>query len=232
MSFLPLHSFTIQFNLYCLLYFVNYCGELVKFVLVILLFFNFNQLLSNNKVYILNYSWHSGFLIKIEQKAIDKIPALKLFSEYKYVDIGWGDSDFYRSNIAFDPILAFKAAFLPTKSTLRIEGINNSIKQLLHTYNFLIMYEYDDDNYNKLLEFINSSITYYDEKAKIIEKRQALGIVYFQSPLTYHILNTCNTWIARGLSKAGCPSRAFGVIHSTYLYKRFSSCGKIIKLLK
>jgi len=204
----------------------------MKFVLCLILIFYSLDLLSNNNVYVLNYSYHSGFLIEVNEKTKTQIPALSHFDSYKYVDIGWGDSEFYRSQESFDPILAFRAAFFPTNSTVRIEGINLPISTLKNTYNYLILFNLNDSNYNILLNHINSSIIYDEQmNAKAIEKRENGRITFFASPMTYHILYTCNTWIASGLVKSGCKGRAFGVIHSNFLYRRFADCGIVIKQL-
>jgi hypothetical protein len=188
---------------------------------------------ANQNVYVINYSWHTGFLIEVNDKNIELLPVLANFENYNYVDIGWGDREFYRSDSEFDVMLAIKAASYPTQSTVRIEGTNLSILQQMNRSNFLLEFDFSLAEFQNLADFINNSIMVDENYANQIESRLGGKILFFDSPLKYHLFNTCNTWIARGLEMSKCTNHSSrGIVKAGYFYSKFSDCGKILKSLR
>ena len=82
----------------------------------------------NTHVYLVKNNLHTGIVFSVNEKLIENIPAISNFSEYYYVDIGWGDEDFYQHPDP-DILLGAKAILVPTSSVIRIEGKNYNINK-------------------------------------------------------------------------------------------------------
>jgi hypothetical protein len=90
--------------------------------LLISLIFSLFQEKTTKSLYIAKNDWHVGIIFKIDEHLISDIDAVSNFKYYDYVDIGWGDADFYQSSEDFDLFLASKAILFPTPSVIRVQG--------------------------------------------------------------------------------------------------------------
>jgi hypothetical protein len=151
----------------------------------------------------------------------------------KYVDIGWGDKDFYQSPKEFDLYLAFKALFLPTESVVRIEGYNSDIEDIISYSDYCIKFQLKDQNQIKLLKFIDSSFLRNDKNKLIITFVKANGkIIFFKSKYSYHILETCNKWVAKGFAEAGYEVSPTWIITAENLFEEVKKFGTVIRWKK
>ena len=97
-------------------------------VCCLILFSLFNNIQSqefSNKIYIAKSSWHVGIILKVDADLLLQIDALKDFGNFGFVDIGWGDAEFYQSPSEFDLYLAAKAILFPTPSVVRVQGYDS-----------------------------------------------------------------------------------------------------------
>jgi hypothetical protein len=105
--------------------------------LICILFYLTNSLHGTNKthtIYIAKIDWHVGIILSVDDFTKTKIKAVEEFGNFKFVDIGWGDSAFYQSTEDFDLYLASQAILYPTKSAVRIRGYNFEIEQTVFKY--------------------------------------------------------------------------------------------------
>jgi uncharacterized protein (TIGR02117 family) len=182
-----------------------------------------------HKVYLVNKSWHTGFIFSTSSIATSQIGALKIFDDYKYVDIGWGDAAFYMTP-EFDTENALKAVLVPTKSVIRIEGYNVAIEDIASWNDFTIELQMNDDMFNNFCEFIENSFSRDTNDKYIVSKTLRDGkIRFFRSDLKYHGLNTCNTWAAKALKYSGFDISTFMIITAGQLYNASVEHGRIIK---
>jgi hypothetical protein len=91
---------------------------------------NYHRIINDNlkyTIYLAKIRWHTG--IVLDKKSIDTViwPESNEFKDYKYLDVGWGDSAFY-VNRGFNLGLAVKALFYPTNSVLRVEGFSFPVR--------------------------------------------------------------------------------------------------------
>jgi len=183
-----------------------------------------------NNVYLIKNRWHTGLIFRVDELSLRNVEALRLFRDMKYVDIGWGDKDFYQSPKDFDLYLAFKALFLPTESVVRIEGYNYEIDDIISYSDFCIKFELADNNLKKLLNFIDSSFSRNIQNKLIITlKKSGANVIFFKSKYTYHIFETCNKWIAKGLVAAGYDISPTWVITAENLFEEVKKYGKVIR---
>src|SRR3989339_1569610 len=107
-----------------------------------------------NNVYLIKSRWHTGLIFRVDELSLKNIEAIRLFREMKYVDIGWGDRDFYQSPKDFDLYLAFKALFIPSESVVRIEGYNYEIEDIISYSDFCIRFALNKKKITKIFKII------------------------------------------------------------------------------
>ena len=77
-------------------------------------------------IYLVNQGWHAGIVLRRADIPDSNWPILGDFPKAHYLEVGWGDMDFYLTQ---DPHwgLTLKAALWPTASALHIAGFNGSV---------------------------------------------------------------------------------------------------------
>lgn len=208
-------------------------------MLFIFITINNNHLFSSdsteksNNVYLIKSRWHTGLIFKVDDIAINNIVALKLFRNFNYVDIGWGDRDFYQSPKDFDLYLAFKALFIPTESVVRIEGYNYGIEDIISYSDYCIKFQFNNNELTNLLKFVDSTFSRGDKNKLIITLKRAGGnIIFFKSKYSYHVFETCNKWVAKGFVAAGFDISPTWVITAENLFWEVKKYGKVIRWKK
>lgn len=184
---------------------------------------------TNTQVYLVKNNLHTGIVFSVNEKLIENIPAVNDFSEYNYVDIGWGDEDFYQHPDP-DILLGAKAILVPTNSVIRIEGKNYNINKITEWSDYVIKFDLSDEQFIKLCGFINSSFLKDENNNFIINSRNENNTtIFYKSGLKYHLFNTCNTWIAEAFENSGFDISSSGVITAENLFEELSPFGIILK---
>jgi uncharacterized protein (TIGR02117 family) len=186
---------------------------------------------SLKSVYIVSHGWHTSIIIHRSDLPDTLWPISIDFSEEDSLEIGWGDKVFYMSN-DFNFFTALKAAILPTESVLHVVAFSESI---INYFNYceIIKLEIYKTGYQQMCSFIYRSF-----KPDSTGKAMALGrglygnSQFFLGKKKYYYPNTCNSWTAEALYRAGIhiyPKRyQFAKDLMGYLKK----IGKIINIPK
>ena len=131
-------------------------------------------------------------------------PKLGGFLDTEYLEVGWGDMDYYQTP---DPHmgLTLKAALLPTASVLHIVGFNGAVAAYF-PYSEIIGIELSSAGIELLSRTIAASFA-TDAAGNITALGPGLygDSRFYRSRETYHLFNTCNVWTARALQAAGLP---------------------------
>src|ERR687895_541090 len=140
-------------------------------------------------IYLVRHSWHTGIVIKRADIPSGIWPESKDFPAAEYLEIGWGDWDFYQSR---EPgsWLTFKAAFWPTASVLHVVGFRGPLVRYF-PYNEIIELKLSQRSFKLLCRYLHNS---YARDSRFYPARGK-----------FHLLNTCNVWAARALQAAGYP---------------------------
>ena len=83
-------------------------------------------------IYIVNNGWHTGIVLKTSELSCHGKSDLKRFAKYPWVEVGWGDADFYRAPKA-TASLALQAMFCSPGSVLHVVGVAVAPPQLSHS---------------------------------------------------------------------------------------------------
>ncbi|MCL6493426.1 MAG: DUF2459 domain-containing protein [Ignavibacterium sp.] len=185
------------------------------------------SLSSDKEIFLIKQRWHTAIVLQTSD--IDSIifPIVNSFREYKMIDIGWGDEEFYQYP-DFDWELAFKALFIPTPSTLRVEGISISRDLYFDLSEIVVKLIVTDEQFVKILKYIDDTF-YRNENQEIILSLRASGqIIFYAAKGEYHLFNTCNTWLAKCLNNAGLNIKT-DIILTEQLFQEAAKIGEVIK---
>lgn len=182
-------------------------------------------------VYIVNNNLHTGIVIPVNSESIRYIPALEYFKNRNFADIGWGEEKFYQ-NPKSGFCMGAKAILLPNRSVIRIEGYNSFDSFFINWSDFTIRLSLTDNQFRELAAFIQRSFGDKMEGELIITSQKHSGeIIFFRSLHSYHLFNTCNTWVAKALQSAGIELSSMFIITKGQLYDQLKDRGTVLKKL-
>jgi hypothetical protein len=113
--------------------------------------------------------------------------------------MGWGDDDGYRKPLT--SAIAMKALLGNKKTVLFGDGFSQPLRQKYGDPKFTVLaVGVSEAGLAELCDHIQRTYA-LDERSQPIR----LGGGWYRARDTYSAFNTCNTWVAAGLQKAGCP---------------------------
>lgn len=179
-------------------------------------------------VYVINNSYHTGIIIPVDSESIRIISALKYFNKFQFIEIGWGEEIAYQ-----DPVDNYwhdlKAVILTNPSVIRFEGYKSITERFINWSNYTIELKLSTEQFTKLVEFIDQSFIKENNEPISTSKRQSGEVIFFKSVYTYHLFNTCNTWVAKALKNSGLEVSPFFVITAGQLYNKIKNQGRVLK---
>lgn len=183
---------------------------------------------SAKTIYLVSHGWHVGIVVKKNDIPDDIWPNPKSFPEGNYLEIGWGDLDFYQKPTP--PLgIALKAILLPTPSVLHIVAFNNSVTSYFPNSK-IIMIRLSEAGFNHLIGYIAASFDKDSDGNTVPLGAGLYGLSqFYRSRDTYHLFRTCNVWTAKALDAAGCPVRPFLAITEDSLILQAQSFGRILQ---
>jgi len=169
--------------------------------------------LSYKTIYLVNHGWHAGIVLRRADIADKRLPVIADFSDVDYLEIGWGDKDYYQTPDAHIGII-MKAALLPTDSVLHIVGFNKTVTSYFPNSE-IIGIELSATGFEKLIRRIATSFA-RDAAGNLLSTGPGLygNSHFYLSTEQYHLFNTCNVWTARLLQTTGLamiPASAISV---------------------
>lgn len=151
-------------------------------------------------VYVVHHgSLHTGLTVKRADIPRGSWPANRDYARSKYIEVGWGDDDGYRKPLTSGT--ATKALAGSKRTVLLADGFSQPICAKYNDPKFTVLaVDLSEAGFARLCDHIQQTYA-------LNEKRQPirLGEGWYRARGTYSAFNTCNTWIASGLRKAGCP---------------------------
>jgi len=184
-----------------------------------------------NTIYLVNHGWHAGIVLLRADISESIWPATVGFSDAQYLEIGWGDKDYYQT---LDPHLGLtlKAALLPTASVLHIVGFNQPV-QTYFPYSEIIKVELSSAGFEYLTHAIAASFA-MDEASNTISLGPGLygSSRFYLSRETYHLFNSCNVWTARVLQVAGLAITPAYAIRVENLMSQVRKFGMVLQTVQ
>ena len=179
-------------------------------------------------IYLVSHGWHAGIVVKRTDIPMGIWPQHNDFPEAEYLEVGWGDKDYYMTT---EPHLGItlKAGLLPSASVLHIVGFSGSVMSYF-PHSEVIRIELSEVGFERLCTYLENSFA-RDEAGL----SQSLGPSlygegrFYLSRETYHAFNTCNVWTARALRDAGCPITPATTLTVDSLMVKAARFGKVIQ---
>ncbi|MBT8380585.1 MAG: DUF2459 domain-containing protein [Ignavibacteria bacterium] len=179
-------------------------------------------------IYLIKQRWHTAVVFHIQDLDSIIFPEVKYFNNAELIDIGWGDEEFYQ-HPGFDLELAYQALFHSTPSTLRVEGIYFSKQKYFDISEIVIELKINNEQLALLLDAISETV-WKDEEGnpEILSTQGTNRVIFFKAKNEYHLFNTCNTWLAKNLKKAGFDIED-DIILTEQLFNEAAKVGKVLK---
>ena len=183
---------------------------------------------SLHTIYLIKQRWHTAIVFHSADIDTTILPEIKYFAGAELIDIGWGDEAFYQYP-DFDWDLAYQALFYPTPSTLRVEGVYISMIDYFNISEIVVELKINIEQLKVLLKYIsNTIIRDKDDKAEILSTQYLNRVYFLKAKGEYHLFNTCNTWLANGLKKAGFDIQD-NIILTEQLFNEAATFGDVLK---
>lgn len=183
---------------------------------------------STKEIYLIKQAWHTAIVINSKDLEKRFLKELKIEDTATLVDFGWGDAEFYQ-HPDFDYDLAFYALFYKTSSTLRVESIMISKRVYFDISEVVVKISVTDDQLSKISEYISNTLSRdKNGNPEILSERAFGAIKFYKANGDYHLFNTCNTWIANCLVKAGFKTD-HNIILTGQLFTEAASIGQVLK---
>jgi len=151
-------------------------------------------------VYVVHHrGLHTGLVLKRADIPRRGWPASRDYARSNYIEVGWGDDDGYRKPLTSG--IAMKALVGSRRTVLLADGFSQAIRAKYNDSKFTVLaVDVSEAGFDRLCDHIQQTYS-LNEKGEPIR----LGAGWYRARGTYSAFNTCNTWVAAGLQKAGCP---------------------------
>ena len=183
-------------------------------------------------VCIINDGMHINIVLPVNNNIVDWGKFINISTigkggkdNYKYLTFGWGDRDFYIQTptlAELNLITAFKALFLPTPSTILVQGFSE-IPQNQETK----CVEVTQTDYLQLTQFIQKTFQMDSQNEPIrIANGHSSNSGFYAANGNYSIVKTCNNWVAEALRKANVDTPLWAGLSSAVMlhFKRTCEC--------
>ncbi len=155
-------------------------------------------------IYLVSHGWHAGIVLRRVDIQQSGWPRLHAFTQMDYLEIGWGDRNYYTTPDP-GPGIAAKALLLPTSSVLHLVGFRGAPEKYF-PYSEIIRVELSVPGFEQMVLHISKSFSRDEYGSAVYLGPGNYGYSqFYASEETYHLCKTCNTWTASSLQTAGCP---------------------------
>ena len=154
-------------------------------------------------LYVVTHGWHTGLAVRAADIDFGRWQPLPHPGRARYIEIGWGDRDYYPAP-GFNPWYAFRALAWPTPSVLHVAGFDQAPAHAFPASE-VIELRVSRSGFERLLAYLSAS--FEADPAPLAPSLYATG-AFYPSREKFHLFNTCNVWVARGLREAGIEVRS------------------------
>ncbi|HET8578830.1 MAG TPA: DUF2459 domain-containing protein [Methylomirabilota bacterium] len=176
-------------------------------------------------IYLVGHGWHAGLVIARADIPDALWPRHRDFPQGRWLEIGWGDRDFYQSP---DPSLglALRAAFVSRGSVLHVAGFDPEPAEYFPHAEILAI-DLSPRGLEALLRFVEESHARgADGRPLPLGPGLYPNSGFYTALGRYHLFQTCNNWTAEALRAAGCPITPAYAIGVGNLMLQAESCGR------
>jgi uncharacterized protein (TIGR02117 family) len=171
------------------------------------------------RVYVVHNNWHAALVLRKADLSHDLIPEQDHFPEAEYLEIGWGDRDYFPA-IEESVGLALRAAFRSRGSVLHVVGFKGAVTDYI-TDGEIIELALSREAFLSLSAFVSASFSRVDPSVPAPAQPGLVATGRFYPAIgRFGVLRTCNTWIAQSLNSAGLNITPLYVITAASLARQ------------
>ena len=180
-------------------------------------------------VWVVDHGWHTGLVVRRADIPEAIWPEHRDVPGSTFLEVAWGNRDFY---IAEHPTLAMalKAAFVPTESVLHVAGFSRPPAEYFPAADEILVLDVSLRGFEELARFVHEAYA-RDADGRVIKLApgQYPGSAFYLARGMYHLLNTCNTWVARALRAAGLPTTPAYAITAGNVMFQLRPLGQVVR---
>jgi uncharacterized protein (TIGR02117 family) len=179
-------------------------------------------------IQVVSHGWHTGLVVARADIPDGLWPERADFPAAEYLEVGWGDRDFYMTpdNSLW---LALKAALWSNASVLHVAGFHGPVDAYFPAAEIVEL--------RLTAEALERLVRYIDESFARAGKRRAQPLGpglygdsrFYPSRERFHLFNTCNVWTARGLAAAGLPVHPQLALTASALLGQVRQLGRCVR---
>ncbi len=179
-----------------------------------------------HRFFVVDHGWHTG-LVVASRDLLRVLPELEAtFSPEDFIDIGWGDEQFYRSPEGGIGLGA-RALLLPTPTVLHLVRVGEDpVVYFGDVDSEIITVTVTADGYRNLLAFIAAA---FARSADGALEDLGPGLYghsrFFRANGRYHAFYTCNTWMADAIAASGVPISSSLALTTNTVMSRLRASG-------
>ena len=161
--------------------------------------------------WVVDHGWHTAIVVRREDVDPALWPEVRDFPDAALVEVAWGDREFY---MAQNPTgwLAVRAAFFTSGSVLHVAGVGESTLAGLPASAFVEL-RVSRRGFDAMTRFFHDEYQPDGQGRSVRLEHGLYGASWFYAARSrYHLFNTCNTWVARALQRAGLDVTPAGTV--------------------
>lgn len=153
-------------------------------------------------LYVVSHGWHTGLVVPAAALNRTEPALVERFGQPAFYEIGWGDNGFYQAR-KITTGLTLQAMFWARGAIVHVVAVPDS-PHLSFPRSQIVGTCLNDSELDALLTFVSNSFL-RGKSGRLVALAPGLygDAQFYEGTGRYHLLNTCNTWTAKGLRSAG-----------------------------
>ncbi len=155
------------------------------------------------RVFVLSNGWHTAIIVAVTDVAqTGLVPERADFPAARYLEFGWGDREYYPAEEKTIG-MTLGAAFISTPAVMHVAGLASAPRSAGGSREMVTL-ELEDAGFTAMMAAIDETFDRPDgERAATLTQGLYPDSWFYEAHGSFHLLNTCNTWVAGMLSAGG-----------------------------
>lgn len=184
-----------------------------------------------HRVFAVGHGWHVGLVMPMTS-LVDKVPELKQrFPNSRHIEIGWGDKGFYQAQ-EITTSLTLQAMFWSSGAVIHAVGLPPTQDPPFDFFSSSDTMELcvSDRELAALGEFVQRSFL-RDAGNRLVTMKPGIygDSQFYAADGRYHMLNTCNKWVAKGIASMGMSMDPTFKLTSASVLEGLRGSGRVTK---
>jgi len=157
-------------------------------------------------IHVVHQGWHAGIVVRRADIPDEIWPEKRDFPEAEYLEIGWGDRDYYQARKP-GVFATLKAALWPTDSVLHVVAFQGPVANFFPRRKVVTL-PVSRDGLIRLLTYVDRS---FDRQGVTPQPAVGHGLYgnsrFYAARDSFYLFSNCNRWVARAVRAAGYDIR-------------------------